>query len=94
MTGQVVQATEEDRWSSTRLGTAFVRSTMRAQDENNCVAEGVRWSWPYPGVVLTRYPGIVPGYAEGSGKLGKHFSTTGELKGPLHDVLNQLQGFR
>lgn len=54
LAGQIVQAIEEGRWTSTQVVTAFIKSATRAQEETNCITEGAYPSQPGCHVVLTR----------------------------------------
>ena len=52
---QIVQAIKDSQWTSTQVVTAFIKSAIRAQDETNCITEGL---WPFlalADVVLTRW---------------------------------------
>ena len=52
---QIVQAIKDSQWTSTQVVTAFIKSAIRAQDETNCITEGL---WPFlalANVALTRW---------------------------------------
>lgn len=38
---QIVRAIRRGQWTSTQVVTAFIKSAIRAQDETNCVTEGL-----------------------------------------------------
>lgn len=37
---QIVREIKQGQWTSTQVITAFIKSSMRAQDETNCITEG------------------------------------------------------
>ena len=43
---QIVQAIKDGQWTSTQIVTAFIKSAIHAQDETNCITEGL-WSFLY-----------------------------------------------